>query len=56
MLSDGGIPPVMVPAPLVLMPRAATISRVKFETEVVTRVEDWGDAITYVVDVLAFVR
>lgn len=55
MLSAGGMPPAMAFAPLVLMPRAATISSVKFETEVVTRVEDGGDAITYVEEVLAFV-
>lgn len=55
MLSGGGMPPAMALAPLELMPRAATISWVKFETEVVTRVEDGGDAITYVEEVLAFV-
>lgn len=55
MLSGGGMPPAMAFAPLGLMPRAATISRVKFETEVVTRVEDGGDAITYVEELLAFV-
>lgn len=56
MLNVGGMPPAMALAPLVLMPRAATISWVKFDTEVVTRVEDGGDAITYVEEVLGFVR
>lgn len=56
MLSDGSMPPAMAPAPFALMPRAATISRVKFETEVETRFEDCGDAMTYVVEVLAFVK
>lgn len=58
MLSDGSKPPAMAPAPLAvaLMPRAATISCVKFETEVEARVEDGGDAMTYVVEVLAFVK
>lgn len=56
MLSDGSKPPAMVLAPLALMPRAATISWVKFETAVETSVEDGGDAITYVVEVLAFVK
>lgn len=56
MLSDGRKPPAMALAPLALMPRAATISCVKFETEVEARVEDGGDAITYVVEVLAFVK
>lgn len=46
MLCDGSMPPAMALAPLALMPRAAIISRVKFETEVVTRVEDGGDAMT----------
>lgn len=57
-LSDGSKPPAMAPAPLAvaLMPRAATISCVKFETEVEARVEDGGDAMTYVVEVLAFVK
>lgn len=56
MLSDGSKPPAMALAPLALMPRAATISWVKFETEVEARVEDGGDATTYVVEVLAFVK
>lgn len=56
MLSDGSSPPAMALAPLALMPRAATISRVKSETDVETRVEDGGDAMTYVVEVLAFVK
>lgn len=56
MFSDGSMPPTMALAPLVLMPKAATISCVRFETEVVTRVEDGGDAMTYVVEVLAFVK
>lgn len=55
-ISDGSMPPAMALAPLALMPRAATISRVKFETEVETRLEDGGDAMTYVVEVLAFVK
>ena len=42
-------------APLSLILRAAIISRVKCETEVVTRFED-GEAVTYVVEVLAFVK
>lgn len=50
------MPPAMALAPLAPMPRAATISRVKFETEVVTRLEDSGDAMTYVVELLAFVK
>lgn len=56
MLSDGSKPPAMALAPLALMPRAATISWVKFETDVETRVEDGGDAMTYVEEVLAFVK
>lgn len=56
MLSEGSKPPAMAVAPLALMPRAATISWVKFETEVEARVEDGGDAMTYVVEVLAFVK
>lgn len=56
MLSDGSKPPAIALAPLALMPRAATISWVKFETEVEARVEDGGDAMTYVVEVLAFVK
>lgn len=56
MLSDGSKPSTMALAPLALMPRAATISWVKFETEVEARVEDGGDAMTYVVEVLAFVK
>lgn len=56
MPSDGSKPPPMALAPLALMPKAATISWVKFETEVERRVEEGGDAITYVVEVLAFVR
>lgn len=46
MLSDGSKPPAMALAPLAFMPRAATMSWVKFETEVETRVEDGGDAMT----------
>lgn len=56
MVSDGSMPAAMALAPLALMPRAATMSLVKFETEVETRVEDGGDAMTYVVEVLAFVK
>jgi len=56
MLSDGSKPPAMALAPLALMPRAATISWVKFATEVEARVEDGGDAMTYVVEVFAFVK
>ena len=56
MFSDGNMPPTMALAPLLLMPRAAIISWVRFETEVVTRLEDGGDAMTYVVEVLAFVK
>lgn len=37
-----------------LNPRAATTSCAKFETELLTNAEDVGDAITYVVEVLAF--
>lgn len=55
MLRGDGMPPAMAPAPLVFTPRAAIISWVKFETEVVTRVEDGGDAMTYVEEVLACV-
>lgn len=55
MFSDGNMPLATVPAPLSLILRAAIISRVKCETEVVTRFED-GDAVTYVVEVLAFVK
>lgn len=54
--SDGSKPPAIALAPLTLMPRAATISWVKFETEVETRAEDDGEAMTYVVEVLAFVK
>lgn len=58
MLSDGKKPPEMALAPLevALIPRAAIISCVKFETEVEARVVDGGDAMTYVVEVLAFVK
>lgn len=56
MLSDGSKLPAIALAPLALMPRAATISWVKFETEVEARVEAGGDAMTYVVEVLAFVK
>lgn len=56
MLSDGIKPPAMALAPLALIPRAATISLVKFEIDVDTSVEDGGEAITYVVEVLAFVK
>lgn len=56
MLSDGSKLPAMALAPFALMPRAATISWVKLETEVETRFEDGGDAMTYVVEVLAFVK
>lgn len=55
MLSDGSKLPAMALAPFALMPRAATISWVKLETEV-ERFEDGGDAMTYVVEVLAFVK
>lgn len=46
----------MALAPLALMPSAAIISRVKFETEVLTRLVEGVDAMTYVVEVLAFVK
>lgn len=46
MFTDGRIPPAMALAPLALRPSAAIISRVKFETEVLTEVEDGVDAMT----------
>lgn len=56
MPNDGSKSPAMALAPLALIPRAATISLLKFETQVDARVEDGGEAMTYVVEVLAFVK
>ena len=38
--------PARTLAPLALIPSAATISRVKFETEVAAEIEDGGEAMT----------
>lgn len=56
MFNDGSKPPTMALAPLALIPRAANISLLKSETEVEARVVDGGEAMTYVVEVLAFVK
>lgn len=54
-LNDGSRSPAMALTPLALIPRAATISLLKFETQE-AGVEDGGEAMTYVVEVLAFVK
>lgn len=46
MPNDGSMAPARILAPLVLIPRAATISRVKFETEVEAEIEECGEAMT----------
>ena len=46
MLRGGNMDPARTLAPLALIPSAATISRVKFETEVAADIEDGGEAMT----------
>ena len=46
MLRGGNMDPARTLAPLALIPSAATISRVKFETEVAAEIEDGGEAMT----------